>query len=131
MHPDYGMALTKKGAREDQDMEFLDVALDHITMLSGDTFTTVVIITQKEFKFAASFDFAMPFMSDLARLAPPRVKGMLLESVNAMDKFPWPIDFNQPVRVWIKAHLGPIKKSEDEEFRPFIVEALKKPCPTP
>lgn len=131
MHPDYGMILTKKGAHESLDMNFLDIPLDHITLLNGDTFTTLVVITRGESKFAASFDFAMPFIADLARLSPPKVKDKLLKSITTLNKFPWHVEFDQPVRMRIKAHLGAIKQCEDEEFRPLIVDAVNKPCSSP
>lgn len=122
MKPDYGMMLMKSGYAGVK-QHFYAVPVTHLSVCTPGLFTFVVNRLHDGVEYALSFDFKSAQVADLLRKAQGRMGKFAakLEQVSLGDT----IEFKTPIIANIEATLGAIRRSDKEEFVPFIVSRVE------
>ncbi|MCL4865199.1 MAG: hypothetical protein KJZ47_04845 [Gemmatimonadales bacterium] len=125
MQPDYGAYLYAQGYSEAVDLILYDVPIDHVSLTDMPSLTTMVSKRVAGVDFAMSLDFGEGADVELLARAPEGTMDRLQVAAEASTIAGRTVDIDPPVKVTIRARLGPLQKSRTEVFAPLVVHGIK------
>ncbi len=125
MQPDYGAYLYAQGYSEAVDLILYDVPIDHVSLTDMPSLTTMVSKRVAGVDFAMSLDFGEGADVELLARAPEGTMDRLQVAAESSTIAGRTVDIDPPVKVTIRARLGPLQKSRTEVFAPLVVHGIK------
>lgn len=125
MQPDYGAYLYAQGYSEAVDLILYDVPIDHVSLTDMPSLTTMVSKRVAGVDFAMSLDFGEGADVELLARAPEGTMDRLQVAAESSTIAGRTVDLDPPVKVTIRARLGPLQRSRTEAFAPLVVHGIK------
>ena len=125
MQPDYGAYLYAQGYSEAVDLILYDVPIDHVSLTDMPSLTTMVSKRVAGVDFAMSLDFGEGADVELLARAPEGTMDRLQVAAESSTIAWRTVDLDPPVKVTIRARLGPLQRSRTEAFAPLVVHGIK------
>jgi hypothetical protein len=128
---DYGGYLRGQGNSEGMLYTFESVAIDHVSVIDGILFSTLVDGVLDGVQQSASFNFGADVFGQLVALAPKAVQARVHARLKAITRLPRTIEFPSPVLCRIEAMLGERQVGRADEVIPLVVSRIGTPARAP
>ena len=126
---DYGVYLQGMGHPDDMLHTFYPVAIDHVSLVDGFLFSTLVDSELAGTRHALALNFDAEVFGQLVVLAPKLVRAHVHACLRTMTQFPRTIEFASPILCGIEAMLGERQKCRAGDFIPLVVKRMVAAVP--
>jgi hypothetical protein len=121
---DYGAYLQDQGHPQDTLYTFYSVAIDHVSLVDGLLFSTLVDSELAGIQHALAFNFDAEVFGQLVVLAPKLVRAHIHARLRNITQLPRTIEFSIPILCRIEAMLGERQKGRAGEFIPLVIKRM-------
>ncbi len=121
---DYGMYVAGQNQSQGTLHTFSPVVLDHIFVVDGELFSTLVDAVHDGVEHAVALNFGPEAFGKLVAVAPALVRDQIRTSLRGITRVPCTIEFSRPVTCRIEATLGERRTGRGGDFVPFVVKTV-------
>ena len=124
---DYGVYLQDQRHPEDTLHTFHSIAIDHVSLVDGLLFSTLVDSEMAGTPHTLAFNFDAEVFGQLVVLAPKLVRAHIHVCLRRITQLPRTIEFSSPILCRIEAMLGERQSGRAGDFIPLVVKRMAAP----